>query len=201
MNVVLFVLAPKHGMPHGHIGKPSPVIQGSSLSMKGMSLYLLSFVAHCFTAWSRISRERRWAKSSTAVFAEDDIPEFAWMREAFSMLHPLSYLPTSLLPSSRIVCGKGLLDFIHPMVRLLFNLAARSALMYCPLEGYRMSLSCKRRWEYALLPISAGKKITLQGLECYFLNLFSCLSRIKALFIKNFWHKGNFGSFLFLLRP
>lgn len=181
MNVALFVLAPKHEMPHRHVRKPRPAVHGSSLSMNGMSLYLLSFIAHCFTAWSRISRERRWAKSSTAVFVEDGIPEFAWIREDFSRLHPLSNLPTSLLPSSRIVCGKGLLDFIHPMVRLLFNLAAQSALMYCPLEGYRMSLSCKQRWEYAILPISVGKKkLTLQGLECYFFHLFLCLAHVKA---------------------
>lgn len=42
-------------------GPGSGRAQGTSLSMKGMSLYLLSVTAHCLTACSRISRDSRCA--------------------------------------------------------------------------------------------------------------------------------------------
>lgn len=48
-------------MLRGQQGLSWQEAQGTSLSMKGMSLYLLSVTAHCLTACSRISRDSRCA--------------------------------------------------------------------------------------------------------------------------------------------
>lgn len=148
--------------------EPSFVIHGSSLSMKGMSLYLLSATAHCFTAWSRISRERRWAKSSTAVL--DDPPDFSWVSAGLSMLHPLAYLLTSLLPSSRMVCGKGFLDLMHPMVQLQeeFKLACTLSLEVVLKNGTEWCRFLAGRGESNCLSQYLWKEhFAWQGLDSY----------------------------------